>query len=183
MSPAIPPQLSTAVSVGGGSAPSMPRMRAGTPASSSRATKAAKLEVKVDRQSQLKGLLDRCKTGATRRTGKNRYQEALRKRRNHSERSCIGCWIVNAVTKRRAAPVVIIGEGERLQKPFIAHHRLENICAILQVSSLVHNWFCPKFLFAVRRDCGVRWSGSERLGSRSRYIGALAEYLSAPQFG
>ena len=39
MSRATVPQLSTVVSVGGGSAPSMPRMRPGTPASSSRATK------------------------------------------------------------------------------------------------------------------------------------------------
>ena len=43
MSPAILPQLSIAVSAGGGSAPSMPTMRLGTRASSSRATKVARL--------------------------------------------------------------------------------------------------------------------------------------------
>ena len=33
------------------------------------------------------------KTSKTRSTGQNRYQEALRKRPNHIERSCFGCWI------------------------------------------------------------------------------------------
>src|SRR6266849_3099858 len=43
MSPATPPQLSTAVCAGGGSALSMPRMRSGTPAYLSRATRGARL--------------------------------------------------------------------------------------------------------------------------------------------
>src|SRR5215469_14242549 len=36
---------------------------------------------------------DRRETSETRSTGENRYQEALRKRRNHFERSRIGCGI------------------------------------------------------------------------------------------
>src|SRR5580692_12436726 len=49
MSPAILPQHSTAVSAGGGSAPSMPRMRPGTPAPSNRVTKGAKVRFRFRR--------------------------------------------------------------------------------------------------------------------------------------
>jgi len=52
MSRAILLQLSIAVSVGGGSAPSMLRMIAGTPAFSSREKKVAKPKATVDVQSQ-----------------------------------------------------------------------------------------------------------------------------------
>src|SRR5271167_614923 len=90
---AILSQLSTAVSAGDGSAPFMPRMRAGTLASSNRATKAARLKDVVEGQSLLKGLHDRRKTGQTRSSGKNRHQEILRKRRSHIEGSCSCCSI------------------------------------------------------------------------------------------
>jgi hypothetical protein len=47
LSPAIPPQRPTAASAGGGSALSMPRMRLGTSASSSRARKGAKVSFRL----------------------------------------------------------------------------------------------------------------------------------------
>jgi hypothetical protein len=57
--PVILPQLSTAVAAVGGSAPSMPRMRLGTPVSLSRATKGARLSF-AKRKRQRKARLYDC---------------------------------------------------------------------------------------------------------------------------